>query len=292
MKNALNIDLEDWYHPEFVRKQITGNPKSQIVDSTNQILKLLDKYNVKATFFILGNVAKKNPELIKKIYKKGHEIASHGMSHNPLWELDYSKFDKELKDFKKLIRKILGNNIKIFGFRAPTFSIDNTTKYGIKCLINNQYRYDSSIFPVKTHIYGLKNAPYTIYKPNLNDLSQKDNNSNIIEFPLTILKFSKIKIPISGGFYLRIFPYFILKLLLRRINSKKRPFIIYFHPWETYFKTPKIRNISFRNYFITYYGINNCLKKIESLLQDFEFEPSISIINRNLQEEDSHKRLF
>ena len=284
MKNVLTIDLEDWYHPEFVKMHINKNPKPQIFDSTNQILKLLDKYNIKATFFILGDVAKKNHDLIKKIYKKGHEIASHGMSHTPLWELNYVKFNKELKDFNKLIQNILGKNIKIFGFRAPTFSIDNRTKFAIKCLIKNQYKYDSSIFPVKTYVYGLKNAPFTIYKPKLSDLSQEDYNSNFIEFPLTIFKLGKIRIPISGGFYLRIFPYFFLKLILKRINNDKRPFIIYFHPWETYPKTPRIRNIGLRKYIITYYRINSCLKKIEKLLQDFEFELLIKVINRRFQE--------
>ena len=150
IKNALSIDLEDWYHPEFVRKHVKFNIKSQIIDSTNQILNLLDNYKVKATFFVLGDIAEKFPNLIKIIYEKGHEIAFHGMSHLPLWELDYQKMNKEILKFEQIIDTTLGSNVKIFGFRAPTFSVDNTTKFAFKCLIENKYLYDSSIVPAKT----------------------------------------------------------------------------------------------------------------------------------------------
>jgi len=279
IKNALSIDLEDWYHPEFVRKLISYNPKSQIIDSTKKIIDLLEKYKVKATFFILGDIAKKYPHLIKTIYNKGHEIAFHGMSHLPLWELNYNKLNKEFFRFKKIIETILGSNIKIYGFRAPTFSVDNTTKFGFKCLIENDYLYDSSIVPTKSFYYGLNNAPRSIYRPNLNNLTLNDNNSKIIEFPLTVINFGLISIPIGGGFYMRFFPYFIYKFLLKYINKKKRPFIIYFHPWETYYKTYRVKGIGIIKYFITYYGIKNALIKIERLLQDFQFEPVRNVIN-------------
>jgi polysaccharide deacetylase family protein (PEP-CTERM system associated) len=284
MKNALSIDLEDWYHPEFVRRHVTGIPEPQITDSTVRILELLDKYNVKATFFILGEVAEKDPELVRKIYKKGHEIASHGMSHRPLWELDYDEFDKELKSLKTLLNKTLGRDIKIRGFRAPTFSIDNRTKYALKCLIDNGYEYDSSVFPAKNYMYGVKGAPCSIYKPSQDDLSKKDNDSCITEFPLTVLNVGRIRIPVSGGFYLRVLPYFLLKAFLRIIN-KTRPFVIYFHPWETFHSTPRIKGIGRKERFIIYFGINNCLDKIKSLIRDFEFGPVGDIIDRKIHKD-------
>lgn len=278
MKNALSIDLEDWYHPELLRKYIRGIPKPQIIDSTMKILILLDKYKLKATFFILGEIAKKYPDLIKEIYNKGHELASHGMSHLPLWNLNYDKFDIELKDFNNLIKKILGNKVKIEGFRAPTFSLDHTTKYALKCLINNKFSYDSSIFPLRTPLYGVKNAPTSIYKPRISEINLNDNQSKIVEFPLSVINFKNLKIPISGGFYLRIIPYFVYKILLKMINKRKKPFIIYFHPWEIYPKTFRIKMINFFKYFITYFGINNAFKKIEKLLRDFEFAPVKEVI--------------
>lgn len=282
IKNALSIDLEDWYHPEFVRKRILFNPKSQIIDSTTKIIKLLKKYNIKATFFVLGEIAKKKPQLIKTIYHNGHEIASHGMSHIPLWHLNYHEFNKELIVFKEIIKNILGKNINIYGFRAPTFSINNRTKYALKTLIKNEYLYDSSIVPTKFFYYGLNKAPRSIYRPNLDNPSLNDNNSKIIEFPLTVIDFGKISIPISGGFYLRVFPYFIYKFLLKRINKKKKPFIIYFHPWETYINTFRVKDIGIIKYFVTYYRIKNALKKIEKLIQDFKFGTVKDVIKQNL----------
>ena len=283
IKNALSIDLEDWYHPEFVRKSVNFKPKSQIVESTEKIIELLDKYDVKATFFILGDIIEKKPQLIKTIYNKGHEIASHGMSHLPLNLLNYSKFNIELNRFKELLNNILDNNFKIYGFRAPTFSINNATKYGLECLVKNEYLYDSSIVPTKSFYYGLKNAPLSIYRPNLENPSLIDNNSKLIEFPLTVFKIGKIRIPISGGFYLRILPYTLYKYLLKKINKTNRSFIIYFHPWETYLKTYRVSNIGIIKYFISYHGIKNTLKKVEKLLQDFKFEPVKNVIEKNLQ---------
>lgn len=284
IKNALSIDLEDWYHPEFIRDYIGFNPRSQIFDSTYKIINLLDKYDVKATFFILGEIAKKHPELIKAIYRKGHEIASHGMYHLPLEYMNYYKFNEGLNLFKKILNNILDNDVKIDGFRAPTFSINKSTSYALKCLIKNDYLYDSSVVPVRLFYYGLKDAPRIIYRPNLDNPALKDNSSKIIEFPLTVFDFGKISIPIGGGFFLRIFPYFIYKTLLKRINKKKRPFIIYFHPWEIYPKTYKVNKIGISKYFITYYGIKPAFKKIEKLIKDFKFGTVKEIITENMNQ--------
>jgi polysaccharide deacetylase family protein (PEP-CTERM system associated) len=282
MINALTIDLEDWYHPELVHNHIQ-NAHPRITESTKKILQLLQKHNVKATFFILGEVAKKHPELITEIYQQGHEIASHGETHTPLWSLTPESFNQELKEYKAIIAKILGAQIKVYGFRAPTFSIDNTTKYAITCLRQNGFTYDTSIFPAKTPLYGVKDAPCTIYTVDENDVSKEAPNAEITEFPLTVYKKWGLTIPVSGGFYLRILPYWLLKRLLKTIN-KQRPFVIYFHPWETDPKTPRLKSIGIKNYLITYYGIGGALRKIEKLLNDFQFEPMKTVIQRGTQQ--------
>src|SRR5271157_1145559 len=143
MKNAFSIDLEDWYHPELVQRYLRGNFKPQIFDATVRILDLLDKYNVKATFFVVGDVAKKSPELIRLIYSKGHELAFHGMNHEALWTLSYKKFDNDLKTFIKIIQEILGPDVKIKGFSAPSASIDKRTGHYLKCLVENEFEWDS-----------------------------------------------------------------------------------------------------------------------------------------------------
>ena len=260
MINALSIDLEDWHHPELLRGHVPGDPQPQIGESTDRILHLLDRYDVKATFFVLGDVAAKDPELIHRIHAKGHEIASHGMSHKPLQELSPAEFDDELKSFGRLIRDILGDDVPIRGFRAPTFSLNNRTKYALSCLAENRYLYDSSIFPVKNYVYGVKDAPCSIYRPDFKDLRRTDESSPIIEFPLTVYRKGRIRIPVSGGFFLRVLPYPLIRRFLREIN-RTRPFVIYFHPWETYPATPRLKTIGPKASFITYYGLTVAWKR-------------------------------
>lgn len=280
MKNALTIDLEDWYHPEFVRKRINGIKKEQIIDSTFRLLQLLEKTNTKATFFIIGEIAQKHPKLIKYIYDGGHELAFHGMKHVPVRSYDYNTFQKEIFIFNNLIKKTLNRRVEINGFRAPSFSINNKTNYILKCLIDNGFKYDSSIVPINLFYYGIRHARHHIYKPNLNKLHVNDSNSKLIEFPLTIFKFGRIKIPISGGFYLRIFPYFIYNKLLKNINQEGNPFVIYIHPWEIYPETYRVKNIGLFKYFITYFGINKTFEKVEKLLKDFKFMPMRNVLDK------------
>jgi polysaccharide deacetylase family protein (PEP-CTERM system associated) len=279
MKNALTVDLEDWYHPELVKRHVGGDAVSQVVASANEILDLFDRYQVRATFFVLGDVAAKQPDLVRKIHDKGHEIASHGMTHKPLWDLSYDEFDRELKDFERLMADILGDGVKVRGFRAPTFSLDNRTKYALRCLAENGYTYDTSVFPAKNYMYGVADAPCGVYRPSAEDVSRTDEASPLVEFPMTVYELGRMRIPVSGGFYMRVMPYFLFRALLRRVN-RIRPFVIYFHPWETHRHTPRTRAIGLKNSLITYYGMKGALRKIERLLQDFEFVPMIDVLAR------------
>lgn len=278
VKNALSIDLEDWYHPELLRMSAPKDPVDQVADATRDILSLLERRDVRATFFIVGDVARKHPGLVKTIFEMGHEIACHGMTHRPLWDLSTEEFDEELEDFRALMEGVLGD-VKIYGFRAPTFSINHKTKGALDILIKHDYLYDTSVFPFETDLYGMKDAPCTIYRPNLDDPGLIDAECKLLEFPMTVFQMGKIRIPVSGGFYLRVIPYSVLRPLLKRIN-RTRPFVIYLHPWETYAATPKVKGLGLKNRFITYYGMKGALKKLERLLQDFTFEPVIDVLRR------------
>ena len=267
--NALSIDLEDWYHPELVRGSVVQYPVSQIEEATRPILDLLDFSGVKATFFVLGEVAERHPGLIESIFEKGHEIGSHGFSHKPLWKLDKSLLREEIEHFQSVIEKILGK-VRIKGFRAPTFSLDNRTKWALKVLLDHGYQYDSSICPVKLNpLYGVDGAPAQPYRISLEDVRKEDPHSLLLEFPLPLLTIGRLKIPISGGFYLRVFPTPFLHWGLKRINRKGR-FFLYLHPWESYGKTPRL-NLPLYNYMITYYGNRSALVKLEFLLKQFRF---------------------
>lgn len=268
MINALSIDLEDW-HNTFIGDYYSEKVEDQIVEATTPILNLLNEYDTRATFFVLGVVAEKHAELIETIYEKGHEIASHSYSHTTLWELGKTKFEKEIKQSVDILKHITGK--RPIGFRAPTFSIDNSTKWAFEILKKYGFKYDSSIFPIKTRFYGVPNALLSPYKPSMGNITKEDTNGSIIEFPLTVLKFG-VNIPIAGGFYLRVLPFRILKLAMNRVN-KTRPAIIYIHPWETYNKTPKIKEVPLYYKFMIYHGINSAQRKLEGLLKNFKFKP-------------------
>jgi len=266
---GISIDLEDWYHPEFVRKRISGNTTDQIVEATLPILNLLDRYQTKASFFVVGEVAERNPGLIKLIYQGGHEIGCHSFSHKPLWELTESHFRGELEHFHLVMEKILGK-VKIKGFRAPTFSLDDRTKWALGVLRDFGYQYDASIFPVRlSRLYGMDGVPTRPYRISLEDVTQEDPQSPLIEFPMSLLTIGKLKIPFVGGFYFRLFPLPFLSWGLKRIN-RTYPIILYFHPWESYGKTPRLK-IPLYDRFILYYGNHSMLRKLEYLLKHFKF---------------------
>lgn len=268
MINALTIDLEFWYSSEFVRRFVVEESADLIVEMTKPILDILDAHNVRATFFVLGEVAERYPALVEEIYAGGNEIASHAYSHKTLYELGKDEFENEIKLSMELLRRIIKENP--IGFRAPSFSINNDTKWAFNVLEKHGFKYDSSIFPIKTELYGVPNAPLQIYKPSKKDVAEHDPNGKIIEFPLTAFKFGK-NIPIAGGFYLRALPFWFLKYLMKKVN-RTRPAIIYVHPWEICPLMPRIK-LPFSSRFITYYGIKSTQHKLEGLLKNFSFAP-------------------
>jgi len=273
MINALTIDLEPWHAAELLDKYLTEPREDQIEESVRPILGLLDKYKTKATFFVLGIVAEKYPEIVREIYDQGHEVASHAYSHKTLYELGERDFAIEMEKSVKLLESITGE--KPVGFRAPSFSIDNSTKWAFRILAENGFKYDSSIFPIKLPVkamrYGVPEAPLHPYRPSLADVTRESPDGKIVEFPMTVLRLGK-NFPVAGGFYFRALPLWFLKFAIRRVNKSKMA-SVYIHPWETYPDTPRISNVPRFSRFVTYYGINKALAKFEGLLSEFEFQP-------------------
>ncbi len=265
--NALSIDLEEWYHSELVEGRRSSS--SQVGEATRPILDLLDRYQTKASFFVVGELAEQNPDLIKTIFDRGHEIGCHTFSHTLVWNLGESLFREDLERFHLLMQKILGR-VEIKGFRAPCFSIDNRNTWALKVLLDFGYRYDASIFPLKINpLYGVRGAPTRPYRISLEDVRKEDPRSPLMEFPLCPLKIGRMKIPISGGFYLRALPLPFLFWGLRRIN-RTQPFLVYFHPWESYEETPRFKLPIYKR-IISYYGIPSALRKLEFLFKHFRF---------------------
>lgn len=268
MINALVVDLEHWYSPELLKNYLPEDPADQIPDSVAILLEVLDKHNVKATFAVLGSVAEMHPRLIEDIHDAGHEIASHAWSHKTLYELNEEKFENEIKKSVDFLTRIIGETP--IGFRAPSFSIDNSTKWAFNILIKYNFKYDASIFPIRTQLYGVPDACLHIYRPSAENVAKDDPYGKIVEFPMSVLKIGW-NIPISGGFYLRVLPIWFIKYAIKRVN-KDRPAILYIHPWEVYPETPKLKLPLFPR-FVSYYGIHSALNKLDELLSEFEFGP-------------------
>lgn len=266
----LTFDLEFWYNSDFLKNYLpkdVDNLDDKILESTLPLLTLLKKNQIKATFFVLGQVAEKYPELIKKIHQDSHEIASHGYSHKVLSELKPKEFEEEIKKSVNLLKEITGENP--LGFRAPNFSLTNQSRWAIPVLGKYGFKYDSSIFPVKTKLYGNSTAPFKNYKISKENIFKEDKKSKLIEFPLGVYHLNKIRIPIAGGIYFRLMPLFFYKKFLRSL-LKRNDIILYFHPHELYNFIPKI-NAPWWKKKLKYWGVNKSYHKFEKLLKSFSF---------------------
>ena len=262
-KNIMSVDLEDFFCD--LPFESWSKYESRVLKNTNKILDLFEKYQIKATFFTLGYIAEKFPDLIKKIDDKGHEIASHSYSHLDIRKTTEKDFENDIVKSIKILEEIIGK--KVLGFRAPYFSIDKKSFWAMK-ILSKYFKYDSSIFPVKTPLYGIRNAPRNIYKPNLTNPSIEDVESELIEIPLATDRIPIIgNIPIAGGFHLRFLPYFYIKYGLNKINNNNNSFIFYIHPKDLDPEMPKINEYAWHYY----YNLKCATKKFERILKDFEF---------------------
>lgn len=264
MLNILTIDLEEWYHPEYVRDNVSSNTEDHSLDDLPRTLELLEKHHVQATFFVLGEIAKKHPELIKQIERKEHEIAFHGYFHELLSNKTAQTLQSEIDEF----RAVLGRNCS--GFRAPSFSLNNETKWALSVLEKNAFKYDSSIFPANTPLYGVGNAPTKPYRPSHKDVSVEDDNTKLWEFPLHISSYTLLRLPMAGGFYLRFFPLSLIIRSIKKSNTNGNPAVIFAHTWELNPQTPKLKLGLYKS-FVTYHNLEKTAARLDKVLSEFEF---------------------
>jgi len=267
MQNILSVDLEDWFHAEYVRKHVR-NRKYRINQSVNRVLAMLNRHGRNLTFFVVGEIAERFPELVEKIFEEGHEIAYHSFHHEMLWELDSKTFRSEVERFNKIVKKITGE--KCLGFRAPSCSMDNRTLWALDILEELGFIYDSSVFPMKTPLYGVPSAPIFPYRPSRSDIAKRGNDRKILEFPFLVYPIGKIRVPASGGFCFRFFPTAFIEMAIRKMNYFHKPAVLNFHPWEVNPATPRL-DLGFFRSFVTYFNLDKTEKKLRHLLSDFEF---------------------
>ncbi len=261
--NALTIDVEDWYQGIEIEPEQWGAYESRIGESLPRLLALLAEAGVKATFFVLGRVAEQRPDLVKRIHLEGHEIGTHGYSHRLLYKLEKSEFEAELVRSIALLEDLTGAPVK--SYRAAFFSITKASLWALDILAAQGLTLDSSIFPVRNYRYGIPDAPRHPY-------IYRHDGLEIAEFPPSTVRFLGANIPVAGGFYLRLFPYAVLRRALAGINRRGYPGVIYLHPWELDPEHPRLplpRRIALPHY----HNLRSTEGKLRRLLQAFPFAP-------------------
>ena len=276
--NLLGIDFEDWYHPELVQKYVKDKKhEPRMFKGIDKILDMLRKNDTLATFFVVGELLESNPEIFDKIIKNDHEIAFHTMYHTKIDSPDFKQnFHKEIAKFSDLTNK------KSKGFRAPTFSLNETSSWIIDSLSKFDYVYDSSVVPAKTDLYGLPNAQSKPYRISSNSLEKDTTDGKLIEFPLLVTKFLGKKIPAAGGFYLRSLPMRVIKNAIKNYEKQRIPASFYIHSWElTPEYMPKIE-LPYKENFVTYHNINKAHGRMSELLKEFEFTSFSDYISQGI----------
>jgi len=273
-KNVMSVDVEDYYQVSAFAKSVDTNEweqhESRVVANTHRLLELFAEKNIKATFFVLGWVADREPQLVKEIYNQGHEVASHGYSHQLIYNQSQEVFKEETIRSKKLLEDLIGE--EVIGYRAASYSITKRNLWALDILADAGFVYDSSIFPIRHDRYGIADAKTTPHKLST------PNGGELVEFPLTTRRIGKMNIPVAGGGYFRLYPYFLTRHFLRAVNKKQdEQFVFYLHPWEVDPTQPRIE-ASWFSKFRHYNNLEKCESRLNNLIDDFQFTTMKSVL--------------
>lgn len=267
IRNALTVDVEDYFQvsafADNIDQQEWKSHPLRVENNTQRLLDIFDEYNVKATFFVLGWVAERTGGLIREIAERGHEVASHGYSHQLVYNQSREIFKEETIRAKNILEDIIQTRVR--GYRAASYSITKQSIWALDILAEAGFDYDSSIFPIRHDRYGMPDTPAYPYKLNV------ANGSSIVEFPLSTAKIFHYRFPIAGGGYFRLYPYWLSKAGLKQVNHQQQPFIFYLHPWEIDPDQPRI-SASWLSRFRHYNNLDKCESRLRDLLADFSFD--------------------
>jgi polysaccharide deacetylase family protein (PEP-CTERM system associated) len=264
IENFLTVDLEDYYQVSGMADVAPigtwGDFESRIEGSVERLLEALG--SVKATFFVLGWQAERRPEIVRRIDRAGHEIATHGRLHRLVTSLSREEFREDISAGVRTLEDLIGK--AVFGHRAPSFSVTDQTPWVFEVLVELGLRYDSSVVPARRSRGGMPGAgtrPYVIDTPA----------GPLLEFPVCVWKIAGCMVPAAGGGFLRTYPYWLTTRIIRRMNAAGVPAVVYVHPWEADPGQPRLKSQWTRDGFKHYVGLRTTRGKVRRLSMDFKW---------------------
>jgi polysaccharide deacetylase family protein (PEP-CTERM system associated) len=262
--NALTIDVEDYFQVSafapYIRRDEWDTRECRVERNVSRILALLAERDVKATFFTLGWVAERYPQLVRRIVEGGHELASHGHGHQRASDLSPAEFRADITRAKSMLEDLSGQ--PVLGYRAPSFSIGKGNLWAFDELARAGYSYSSSIYPIAHDHYGMPDSPRFAHRVS----------SGLLEVPVTTLRMMKRNLPSSGGGYFRLLPYALSRWMIGQVNRQDRESaIFYFHPWEIDAGQPRVVGIDAKTRFRHYVNIPRMESRLQNLLADFRW---------------------
>jgi polysaccharide deacetylase family protein (PEP-CTERM system associated) len=267
MRNAMTVDVEDYFHVAALANSIDPADwercERRVEANTRRLLDLFDEHRVRITFFVLGWVAERHPQLVREIAGRGHEVASHGYSHQLVYAQTPTQFRRETQRSKQLLEEQIQR--PVHGYRAASYSITRASLWALDILAELGFAWDSSIFPVRHDRYGIPDMPRWPHR------LRTPAGHELVEFPLSTWQVMRYRLPIAGGGYFRLYPYRLSEYGLGRINAREgRPFIFYLHPWEIDPGQPRVK-AGLLSRFRHYNNLHKCEPRLRRLLARFEF---------------------
>ena len=271
--NAMTVDVEDYFHVSVfdgvVPRHRWTELESRVCANTDRLLIMFDEAGVHATFFVLGWVAERWPQLVRRIAERGHEIASHGYGHRLVYDQTPGEFREDLRRAKSVIESAAA--VPVWGYRAPSYSVTPRSLWALDILIEEGFRYDASIFPVHHDRYGIPVSARHMYRV-------ERERGALWEAPASTVRCGRMNLPIAGGGYFRILPYAWTRWGIDRLNRlERRPAIFYLHPWEIDPDQPRL-DASLLSRFRHYRNLDQTEPRLRALLRDFRFGPMVSVL--------------
>jgi polysaccharide deacetylase family protein (PEP-CTERM system associated) len=271
--NAMSVDVEDYFQVSafdtVVRRDAWDGFESRVEANTERLLRLFDDCRVKATFFTLGWVAERHRDLVRRIVSAGHEIASHGYGHRLIYEQTPDEFRADLRRSKAILEDAAGARVR--GYRAPSYSITKQSLWALDVLVDEGFEYDASIFPVHHDRYGIPDAPRDIHRI-------QRGRGTVVEVPPSTVRLGGVNLPIAGGGYFRLLPFWWTRWGIARVNSmERRPVIFYLHPWEVDPEQPRLRAGALSR-FRHYRNLRKTEPRLRALCSEFRFAPIAEVL--------------